>query len=284
MNLKRMPGTWRALVVIGVAVSLMVMVPAAKAQGMPSLTLDRTSGPANTQVWLHASGFPALDVIDLYQGPANSEGWLVTQGMTDAYGEFRVRLLAEGAPGMTIVFTAVGPTEQHVEARFTITGVGGTVPTDVRRIVALTDVNVRSGPGVGYRVIGRLHSGEIADVTGLSRDRQWWQISCTQGAGGLCWVRAHAELTQPVPGPDDTPFPVLETDVKYVMSLTDVNVRRGPGISFPAITRIFAGSLAKVTGISVSGDWWRVECPDANSMNCWITAKPQYTEPAYPGF
>jgi uncharacterized protein YgiM (DUF1202 family) len=269
---------------IALAVTLLVLVPTASAQGTPTITLDPTSGPPNTQVWLDASGFPPLSTISIWQAPANSEGRLVTQGMTDSHGGYRVRLLAEGAPAMTLVFAAIGPTEQHAEARFTIVSGSGTVETDVQRIEALSSLNVRSGPGLRYRVIGRMRQGEIADVTGLSPDRQWWQIRCTQGRDDLCWVRARADLTQPVPGPDDTPFPVRQTEVEYVMALTDVNVRRGPGIAYPVINQVYGGQIAKVTGVSVRGDWWRIECPDASSYNCWITAKPQYTQPADPRF
>ncbi len=48
---------------------------------------------------------------------------------------------------------------------------GGVIQTDVRYVMALSSVNVRSGPGYNYAIIGRVRSGEVATVTGLSSDR-----------------------------------------------------------------------------------------------------------------
>jgi uncharacterized protein YraI len=48
-------------------------------------------------------------------------------------------------------------------------------------------LNVRSGPSVDYPVIGGIHEGETAQVTGRSGDATWWQI-VHQGSQG--WVSA----------------------------------------------------------------------------------------------
>ena len=48
-------------------------------------------------------------------------------------------------------------------------------------------LNVRSGPSVDYPVIGGIHEGETAQVTGRSGDSTWWQI-VHQGSQG--WVSA----------------------------------------------------------------------------------------------
>jgi len=48
---------------------------------------------------------------------------------------------------------------------------------------------------------------------------------------------------------------VLPTDVHYVMALTDVNMRVGPGMEFAVMGKVFDGQTAKVTGVSGNGLW-----------------------------
>lgn len=49
-------------------------------------------------------------------------------------------------------------------------------------------VNVRTGPNVGYALLGQLQNGQTVPVRGKNADGTWWQISYAQGAGGVGWV------------------------------------------------------------------------------------------------
>jgi hypothetical protein len=55
-------------------------------------------------------------------------------------------------------------------------------------LTATRDVNVRGGPGVDYPVLGALHTGETATITGVSTDATWLQIVFASGAGDRGWV------------------------------------------------------------------------------------------------
>ncbi|MAU01423.1 MAG: hypothetical protein CL608_30145 [Anaerolineaceae bacterium] len=73
------------------------------------------------------------------------------------------------------------------------------VPTDVERVMALTNLNVRSGPGLGFAVVDWLTGGETAVVTGVSEDGGWWRILCPVAMPGIsCYVSAAGEYTQPM--------------------------------------------------------------------------------------
>lgn len=52
-------------------------------------------------------------------------------------------------------------------------------------------VNVRSGPGTNYGLVGTANLGEAFDITGRNADGSWYQICCVNGQQG--WVSA--ELT-----------------------------------------------------------------------------------------
>jgi hypothetical protein len=75
------------------------------------------------------------------------------------------------------------------------------VETDVRHIMAQTNVRMRTGPGFEYAQEDLLFEGQIALVTGKSRDGAWWRIACEVDASGYCWVTADSSLTTPTSAP-----------------------------------------------------------------------------------
>lgn len=92
--------------------------------------------------------------------------------------------------------TAVLPTATHVPPTAVTV-----LNTPVQYVMALTDVNMRSGPGTGYNVIGWVAEGQMASVTGVSSDNGWWRVQCADGATGSCWISAHTQYTQPAAAP-----------------------------------------------------------------------------------
>jgi hypothetical protein len=72
------------------------------------------------------------------------------------------------------------------------------------------------------------------------------------------------------------------TSVEYIMAQQDVNIRSGPGTQFRIIGYVVEGQTAKVTGVSVNGNWWRVICPDDSVGNCWVSADRSLTRPTDP--
>jgi uncharacterized protein YraI len=72
------------------------------------------------------------------------------------------------------------------------------------------------------------------------------------------------------------------TDVEYVMAQTDINIYARPGVDEPAIGTVAAGMIARVTGATEDGGWWRVICPDDSDLGCWVQADPALTQPTTP--
>ena len=71
-------------------------------------------------------------------------------------------------------------------------------------------VNLRSGPGTEYEVIGALLPGENLEITGRNLDSSWWQVTTPMGPA---WVSAgvveahHIDATLPVQIGPPTPTP-----------------------------------------------------------------------------
>ncbi len=122
--------------------------------------------------------------------------------------------------------------------------------------------------------------GETLYRIGLKYNLTWDRIAAANGLANANRIYAGQRLCIPVtakPAPDVVL--VLPTDVQYVMTLTDVNLRVGPGLEFSVMGKIFGGQTAKVTGISANGLWWRVICPSGAVGNCWVSAHKAYTQP-----
>lgn len=86
-----------------------------------------------------------------------------------------------------------------------------------------TAINVRSGPGTAYPVVGQFNPGQTAPVTGRNAEQSWWQVSLADQSLG--WV--FGELVQlsgssdgipvaeaPPPPPTATPQAEAEAEAK----------------------------------------------------------------------
>ncbi len=64
-------------------------------------------------------------------------------------------------------------------------------------LVALVDINVRTGPGVIYDRDGFLFKGESVLILGQDPTTGWWKIECpSRASGNECWVSGGAQYTQ----------------------------------------------------------------------------------------
>jgi LysM repeat protein len=106
-------------------------------------------------------------------------------------------------------------------------------PTPQQFIMALQTVRIRRGPGTQYTILGHLHEGMTAQVTGVSNDDRWWRVICPDGTEGSCWVSADQSLTRPI----EIPNQVKEATVNSI----SVEVRE----SFPVqVVATVRGQLA----------------------------------------
>lgn len=65
-----------------------------------------------------------------------------------------------------------------------------TATPPVQRVEVAEDVNVRSGPGTQYDLVGVLIPGQTSEILGRSPDGQWLQIVYVGGPSNTGWVLA----------------------------------------------------------------------------------------------
>jgi uncharacterized protein YraI len=189
-------------------------------------------------------------VISVPPAP-NGQGWV-----SAAY------LTTSGAEAVPVVPTPpVPPTTEMVPPE----------PGDPQG-TALANVYVRNGPGTNYPAYGIAPAGSVGRIIGVSQDSAWWvvRIDPTKVGAGYGWVMAQyisASNTQGVqvianpttaapvaPAPPPAGGPVA-TAVDYV------NIRTGPGTTYPVLGIASPGASAEVSGKSADGAWWQVKVP-----------------------
>jgi uncharacterized protein YgiM (DUF1202 family) len=161
-------------------------------------------------------------------------------------------------------------------------------------------VNVRSGPGLDFDLLGRLEADEEAAVVGKSETAEWWQIEYEDGEDGLAWVAdavvdfngdaagvpvivlviptatsttAPTTTTTPTPSITPTPSPT-EPFIAGTIEVTDpINVRAEPSTDGTLLGGLYLGDKANVLAVSKDGDWWQIEFPDGPEAIGWVATE-----------
>ena len=130
------------------------------------------------------------------------------------------------------------------------------------RVNVSTTLNVRSGPGTYYSIVGSLAGGTEVEVLGTSNG---W--ACIDYNGAACWLSMnYLDLVKLALKIDGYQVDTSDAGEYEVYNCTYVNVRSGPGTNFSRIDRIPAGS--RVTVLGTYGYWAAVTY---DSTEAWIS-------------
>jgi uncharacterized protein YraI len=152
----------------------------------------------------------------------------------------------------------------------------------VPEITALTNVNVRSGPGIDYLQVDVMRTGETARVSGISFDGLWWFV---QGSGegekegwvSTQYVDAKNVENVPIVRPQspDQPFeiPSPPEGSANIVSNSVLNIRDGPGTEYEIIGKLEVGQTAELTGTSPDLLWFAINFPSGRDGRGWVSAK-----------
>lgn len=151
-------------------------------------------------------------------------------------------------------------------------------------------VNVRRGPGLEFDLLGRLDENQTVAVVGQNETGDWWQIEYEAGETGRAWVAdavvdfsgsragvpvvtAGASAAQATPRPAATPTPAQPVIAGQVKAADPVNLRAEPSVGSDRVGGLYPGETAGVLAVSQTGDWWRIEFPDAPGGAAWVAAE-----------
>ncbi|MGQ9794372.1 MAG: PKD domain-containing protein [Anaerolineae bacterium] len=220
---------WALVVIAAVLVAVLVVSriglarPPEVLTGVPTITVEPTSGPPGTSVTVRGENWTPETMVLIYllaPGETALPSYAMAGNLTDAQGRFDTQFTIPSeakwrTPGVaTVVAQVIGGgltaqtpfnLEPAVEtptptvaatptltptATVTITTPMPITPVqpDTPRITANTDLNVRSGPGTNYPSLGLLAAGQTAPVTGRNAEGSWWQIAFPGVPGERGWV------------------------------------------------------------------------------------------------
>ena len=118
-------------------------------------------------------------------------------------------------------------------------------------VYAVSEVNVRSGPGFNHRVIGKLQGGDSVKRTGIGK-HGWSRITYE---GETAYV-ANNYVT---PDSPETAGGATFQEVNQTVKATaKVNIRKGPGVSYKVLGQLQAGEEVTRTAIGSKG-WSRIK-------------------------
>jgi N-acetylmuramoyl-L-alanine amidase len=117
--------------------------------------------------------------------------------------------------------------------------------------ITTADVSLRSGPGVSYPVLTTLPRGIKIKVVG--REDYWLKVESKHGDAPGYIDEQFAAPEGSTEASTTTPPPPTGA----YRTLVDVELRQGPGASYPVVARLPSG--IKVNVVRAQGDWLRVE-------------------------
>ncbi len=154
------------------------------------------------------------------------------------------------------------------------------------RINANTIVNVRTGPGTNFDVLGQILPENSYQA--ISRDGDWWEIDIGGSESG--WIidefvaqNADTALAASVAAESDAEnvevaaaaAEVAEESVAAALpdypSLSTsqiINLRGGPGTNYDILGQANPGVNYRILGKNEPGDWWQIE--GSNGQTAWI--------------
>ena len=145
-----------------------------------------------------ATNYPAYGIA-----PAGATGWVIGKSEDSQWWVVRLNPEKVGAGYGWVMaqYTQASNVEsvQTIQNPDTYASIPpAPPPSGVPAAMAVEYVNVRTGPGTNYPILGVASPGAAAEVSGKSSDGAWWQVKIpTQyAADGYGWVSADYVVTQ----------------------------------------------------------------------------------------
>jgi len=230
--------------------------------------------------YLYANGLFLAQARDVTYLDPGKLGYYVRaateQPFTVAYDYFKIWVLEDDFYPPQVTPPPVPPVPVETPAP--------NVPTGISTV----NLNVRSGPGVQFSILGTVPEGTTGEILGLSPDGAWYavKVSTSVLGNGQAWVMAKyvtlsnpsgkllptitppllpSELNVPQPGTNDPRVTMLET----------ATIRQGPSVDYPVFGVTPDGARAIVVGDSEDGEWWAIQL---ESSTGWVYKSYTYAQ------
>ncbi|CEK30191.1 enterotoxin [[Clostridium] sordellii] len=141
-------------------------------------------------------------------------------------------------------------------------------------IVAVSELNVRTGPSTNYSVISQVRNGDILNIVAKDSSTNWLKIQFKGGTTG--WVSG--KYVKPTKDNSIVDKDKLSnnSNIETASGLVNVNalelnVRTGPSTNYPAITQVKRYDLLNVVAKNIDNGWLKIQFKDGTTG--WISGR-----------
>lgn len=212
-----------------------------------------------------------VNVRDTYGLSSNVIGTLYAGDVVNYLGD---SIDADGYTWMSVNKAGTG-LNGWVASDFLDGGSSGGWPEGTAVHVTSDNVNLRSGSGLGYGVVGTFDTGTNAWVVAgpqFADGYTWYNISMViDGQGAVGWMADDFLASGRAGGGDDGGYPIGA----WMMTTTDLNLRTGPGTGYGVMGVYPEGTAATVLDGPVPADgyaWYEVEIADDGTVG-WFAGE-----------
>ena len=128
--------------------------------------------------------------------------------------------------------------------------------------VTASTLNVRSGPGTNYSVVGKVYKGNSVEI--LSSSNGWHKIKMSNGSTG--WSSGQYLNTS---GTSNGGTTTPSTGKKGTVTASTLNVRSGAGTNHSVIGKVYKGNSVEI--LSSSNGWHKIKMSNGNTG--WASAQ-----------
>ena len=194
--------------------------------------------------------------------------------------------ISRNADGSWVQVQLIGGLTGWVNARYLQSSIPiGSLPVtqqtgSINAVVTSTFLNVRSGPGGNFAIVGRLANGAALNLVGRNAESSWAQASVPGGVQGWVstrYIRVSVLISSlPVTSgtavfspsfPQPVPPPGGQTGIVTSFGLS---VRYGPGLGYSRFDILRQGEGVSLIGRNANSTWLLVQL--ANGLTGWVNA------------
>ncbi len=281
-----------------VKVAMATMTPTAATPPTATARPSATSAPTPTPLPPSPEGFITDDLVNLRSGP--DTGYAIVGQATLSQ---TVQILGRDSKGEWWQICCLNPQKESawVSAEFVqttqpFTNVAASAPViefphTLTGVVSGDQINLRSGPGTQYELLGEIDLGKTVELVGRSKDNNWWQIKYPAAEDNTAWIYTQYVLTNFDPADAERRLPAIEApppaapsapvtatssftlSVTAVISGDAVNLRKGPGTTYARAGRVTQDQSVQIVGKNTAGTWHLLCCAGKDNSPAWISAE-----------
>ena len=140
-------------------------------------------------------------------------------------------------------------------------------PAGASAVITTGALNMRSGPGLGYSILGQVYLGQTVSLNGRNSESTWVKATSSNGQQGWLsagFIEANVAISS---------LPVIGSPTLNSVGLVNTgtaNVRSGPGLEYNSIATAGLHTTVTLIGRNNAGNWLNVQL--ANGTKGWIHA------------